>query len=1147
MSLTSSLLQALQVEYAVQIAGLTWHTPWGLRLHSHYYLVFMYSAGRSVQIEGTTEMSSRNQPQPQNLKERIAALEQRNNATQPPSSFSTSSASSSGSGFLTPQVTGGTSALKDKIARFEKKGGVPVPRGSFGLGAPPPSENGQPKRRGELVGNRIPSVKTHPTGSLSAQTTGGYGMMGGVSAHTTGVTAHTTGSASVTTHMTGSTMVTTPTSAKVLGLEYNEHDESTGGFAPPDSSLGAPQGLEFSFARDMSSSPPPLPSSARSTSPQPEDTLERAISQSKTRRGQAFAAAMEFAKKAESESNSVYTRGTSPSPSPPPTASRRYSSFGAPVINGDTSKEKDETPVSPGTIPSTLAKEGKTEHEAPASTPELVAPTVEVSAPPSEPTAKEEEMTPPLPVQSPPPAAEKDNAPSPPATAPAQTSPASPPKSPSPKASVASPKSMASTLSEDSDTTVDGKPVLRADIDEDADLFVRPIKRDGHRSPPTPNPTTPNMSAPPTPRDSAVSVPATPNLDVPSARDSILSTERERSLSTATAVASPASETPETPTSSSDQVQDEFGVISQPQARPRINLTVTAEKQTNRASTFSAIVHGKVKESYASHTLPKRAPAQITPVKQMQPEIPNSPGFGDLAMLMAQSALLEQQLTDNGPLEFGIEKRLREEEEQKRLREEEERKAEAEQEREERVKLQRTPSTKSKDSNRSRKLSLKKAFSKSSFGKKEPVPVPVPLEPIPSSPGPEARNQEEQMKTKSKSMEMLSNSPPPRIQQSALEPTTQSLAPPSRTRSTSASTGGSDSDVPPTPPPKSPNHQNKYFASIRRFASSSGASSGAPTHVEKDADLSPGDGSIDSVRGRPPSSQSHHPGAGATNGDGNRNSEYSPDLIGSRTLLETRTRTRSGSRSGSIILVGAGSPTGSVGSSYFASAGSGAVAGSGLVTEAGVKVGVESQGQTGSERNGDNSSKARGDGGSEEVTRGGSLKWPSTTSPKKQSKVGRAASFAEKMWNRARTKSSVSTASVADSDYEPKVSISGSSTYSFVNPPSTSQSLMPPPSPGPSLHDLILSEPLSLSIPEVSEPVSYDQSQNQTPASTSLASSTSTSYSDAPRISWISTSSTGTASPLWDKELFDAFPKVPDTTPTPGHNRDDSRGTVKLG
>ncbi|EEB94298.1 hypothetical protein MPER_06906 [Moniliophthora perniciosa FA553] len=134
-------------------------------------------------------------------------------------------------------------------------------------------------------------------------------MMGGISAHTTGVTTHTTGSMSVTTHTTGSTTVTTPTSSQIQGLEYSEHDESTGGFAPPDLSLGAPQGLDFSFARDMSPSPPPLPSSARSTSPQSEDTLERAMTQSKARRGQAFATAMEFAKKAENDNKGVYMRG----------------------------------------------------------------------------------------------------------------------------------------------------------------------------------------------------------------------------------------------------------------------------------------------------------------------------------------------------------------------------------------------------------------------------------------------------------------------------------------------------------------------------------------------------------------------------------------------------------------------------------------------------------------------------------------------------------------------------------------------------------------------------------------------------------------------------------------------------------------------
>ena len=50
-----------------------------------------------------------------------------------------------------PPATG----FRDKIAKFERKGGVPVPRGRFGLGAPPTSEG--PRRQGELYGNRIPA------------------------------------------------------------------------------------------------------------------------------------------------------------------------------------------------------------------------------------------------------------------------------------------------------------------------------------------------------------------------------------------------------------------------------------------------------------------------------------------------------------------------------------------------------------------------------------------------------------------------------------------------------------------------------------------------------------------------------------------------------------------------------------------------------------------------------------------------------------------------------------------------------------------------------------------------------------------------------------------------------------------------------
>ena len=59
-----------------------------------------------------------------------------------------------------PSATG----FRDKIAKFERKGGVPVPRGRFGLGAPPTSEG--PRRQGELYGNRIPAPTRAVSGSM---------------------------------------------------------------------------------------------------------------------------------------------------------------------------------------------------------------------------------------------------------------------------------------------------------------------------------------------------------------------------------------------------------------------------------------------------------------------------------------------------------------------------------------------------------------------------------------------------------------------------------------------------------------------------------------------------------------------------------------------------------------------------------------------------------------------------------------------------------------------------------------------------------------------------------------------------------------------------------------------------------------------
>ncbi|KAJ3793288.1 hypothetical protein GGU11DRAFT_692074, partial [Lentinula aff. detonsa] len=99
---------------------------------------------------GCRRTSLRAQVPPVNLKERIAALQQKNaDQSQRPTSPPPTTAGSSSS---VPQSN--VAALREKIAKFEKKGGVPVPRGSFGLGAPP-SDSGQSKTSRELYGNRI--------------------------------------------------------------------------------------------------------------------------------------------------------------------------------------------------------------------------------------------------------------------------------------------------------------------------------------------------------------------------------------------------------------------------------------------------------------------------------------------------------------------------------------------------------------------------------------------------------------------------------------------------------------------------------------------------------------------------------------------------------------------------------------------------------------------------------------------------------------------------------------------------------------------------------------------------------------------------------------------------------------------------------
>ncbi|KAG8217937.1 hypothetical protein J3R82DRAFT_6104 [Butyriboletus roseoflavus] len=106
-----------------------------------------FLAGRSVNpsCRISRPATSRGQTPPVNLKERIAALQQRNVS---PNTHQSA-----------PRVpSAGTGGLRDKIARFEEKGGVPVPRASFAMGAPQLAENAPPKKRGELYGNRVPGL-----------------------------------------------------------------------------------------------------------------------------------------------------------------------------------------------------------------------------------------------------------------------------------------------------------------------------------------------------------------------------------------------------------------------------------------------------------------------------------------------------------------------------------------------------------------------------------------------------------------------------------------------------------------------------------------------------------------------------------------------------------------------------------------------------------------------------------------------------------------------------------------------------------------------------------------------------------------------------------------------------------------------------
>ena len=115
-------------------------------------------------------------PTHKNLKDRIAALHrlnQQNNAssTSPNPSATPSSpdpplATTNPNNIANNNTKG---SLRERIAKFEAAGEIPIPRGSFGMGAMPFQDDGVSRRKGEMLGNRVPGLnrpKALPTEGL---------------------------------------------------------------------------------------------------------------------------------------------------------------------------------------------------------------------------------------------------------------------------------------------------------------------------------------------------------------------------------------------------------------------------------------------------------------------------------------------------------------------------------------------------------------------------------------------------------------------------------------------------------------------------------------------------------------------------------------------------------------------------------------------------------------------------------------------------------------------------------------------------------------------------------------------------------------------------------------------------------------------
>ncbi|KAJ3972898.1 hypothetical protein EV361DRAFT_105629 [Lentinula raphanica] len=284
----------------------------------------------------------------------------------------------------------------------------------------------------------------------------------------------------------------------------------------------------------------------------------------------------------------------------------------------------------------------------------------------------------------------------------------------------------------------------------------------------------------------------------------------------------------------------------------------------NTSQTLNAVVYEKSRDkpAFQSATLPRSTP-QRRGGRPPTLEDPMSPGFGDLLSLVAQSAILEQKLMNGeypdealpvkemheGPTSAPVRPSMGMEERQAKEAEDQEKYKEL---------LRRRPSTKSmkgrgsSDSRRKPSFSLRNPLGRSKSANRKEDEAELGLGSAPAQ-----ANREHAVPNRSKSMFLTSSS----------QPSFSNVLPvpviPSVVNDNSTSNNNNFTDeIPPTPPPKSPSA--RYLSSFRKFTS---------TRSQEDsvAVLTPPDNS--------------------------------PGFAGTGPLLQTRSRTQSANRPGSVINV----------------------------------------------------------------------------------------------------------------------------------------------------------------------------------------------------------------------------------------------------